>query len=244
MGIENVYGLPGVRAARTASYRNILRQGEYSFLSTGVVIGGADARDPGNTPVTVLRAGLLMGMNTTTKEWAPSILGVVQSAYTSGGTQITVTAAQAVEIVRRVGSSGTATLRAIGPPTANGTLASTNITYSAVDTTTGIITVTDLGVDKVAGTFITDTDGTENPRSFIPEGRYGYGMKVTDNDGNSLDVPWALVPIGGVIDASQLLDWPSDTSIQKWIKDHMNGTQASGVVGVGSGKFVFDSDYQ
>lgn len=240
MGIQNVYGLPGVRAARESTYRRILRQGEYTFLAGGGVIAGVDSRDPGNTgALDVLRPGTLMGLNTTTGEWAPSIIGVVASAYTSGGTSLTISAAQATELVRRLGSTGTATATVIGAPTATGTVALTDLTWSAVNTTTGVITITDLGVDKVAGSLLVEKDGTGYPRSFIPD---GWPLKVTDQDGNNIDVPWPTIPVAGVVDTSQLLFWPpsADTTLIQWIKDQLNGTNG----GVGSGKFVFDDSYQ
>ena len=49
--------------------------------------------------------------------------------------------AQAVELVRRVGASGD--LYITGPPTAAGTVAQITKAYSAVNTTTGVITVYD-----------------------------------------------------------------------------------------------------
>lgn len=212
-------GGPGVGTTRTVSYRRVFENnGIYLTLPGGAYINGTKSRDSGNTGDTdTLRCGLLMGKITATGLYAPTILGVA-SAYTSGATSLTVTAAQAAEIVRRIGSSGT--LKAVGPPTANGTVATTSVTYSAVNTTTGVLTVTDLGVDKVAGTFITDTDGTVTPITFIPD---GSGMPVTDQDGVSVaSVQWHDLPIGGNVLAQQLLYWPTDTSLQAWIIASLN----------------------
>lgn len=229
-----VPGLPKVSTRVNAVHRIVFRQGDWlSELSSGKIIDGANSRDSGNTgDLDVLRAGLLMGKITTGGKYAPSILGVLTGAYTSGGTTLTVSAAQAVEIARRVGTSGTGTLNAIGPPSAGGTVATTAITFSAVNTGTGDITVTSLGVNKIAGTFITAADGTESPRTMIPD---GYGVKVTDVDGSTnLSVPFALFPIAGVITATQLLPvWPSDTSLQNWVRDRLNDF----------GKFVLDYGY-
>ena len=231
-------GLPGIRATKTATPRRVFRQVELmGGLSQGRTIQGSQSRDPGNTgDIDRLRAGLLMGKITaatfgTVDLWAPSIIGVTTGAYTSGGTSLTVSAAQALEIERIVGGSGTAELVAIGPPTAAGTVAVTDVDHSAINTTTGVLTVTSLGVDKIAGTFIAVKDGRQIPRSFIPD---GWPIPVTDSDGStSLNVQYPDVPIAGVIDSSQIINWPSDTSLQTWIVDKLNTY----------GQYVFDHNF-
>lgn len=226
--------LPGMTSARTASHRNIFLRAGSDYLPGGRIIDGSESRDPGNTGnLGVLRAGLLMGQITSTGLYAPTIVGVLASAYTSGGVSLTVTAAQAVELDRLVGQSGTAELVAIGPPSAAGTVATTDITHSAINTSTGVITVSSLGVNKIAGTFICVKDGRQTPITFIPDN--DYGVPVTDQDGNSVDVSFPRMPITGVIDSSQIINWPSDTSLRSWIVASLNG--AAG------GQYVFDHIY-
>lgn len=228
-----VPGLPGVRASKTATHRIVFRQGDWdSSLSLGKIIDGSESRDPTNTgDLDVLRPGTLMGMITASGLYAPSFVGAITGAYTSGGTTLTVSAAAAVELDRLVGQAGTAELVAVGPPSAAGTVAVTSITHSAIDTSTGAITVSSLGVNKIAGTLIGVNDGRYTPLTLIPD---GYGVKVTDTDGTSIDVQFARFPIAGVITASQILPtWPSDTSLQAWIRDAMSTY----------GKFVFDYGY-
>ena len=229
-----IVGPPGAQTARRVSFRQVFQyMSAYLAVPGGVYISGTGSRDSGNTgDLDVLRPGLLMGMDTTTGYYQPSILGVTTGAYSSGGVSITVSAAQAVEIVRRVGSTGNLTY--VGPPTANGTNAvTTSIAYSAVNVTTGVITTSSIGVDKVAGSFVTDTDGTGLPRVMIPD---GCGIKVSDNDGASVAaVQWPNAPIAGVLLAEQLLYWPTDTSLQAWIISSLNA--ASG------GQYIF-SDYR
>lgn len=227
-----VPGLPGVRTAKSAAHRIVFRQGDWtSDLAQGKIIDGSKSRDSGNTgDLNVLQPGLLMGKITASGKYAPSVLGVTTAAYTSGGTTLNVSAAQATEIARRVGASGS--LYAVGPPSAAGSVAVTSVTYSAIDTTTGDITCTSLGVNKIAGTLLAATDGTHLPLTLIPD---GYGVVVTDTDGTtSLDVPFPQFPIAGVITASQLLPvWPSDTSLRAWVRDQLNTY----------GKFVLDYGY-
>lgn len=222
---------PGIGTARTASHRLIFLQQSESFLAQGKVIDGTKSRDPGNTDIGVLRSGLLMGKITSSGYYAPSIIGTSTGAYTSGATSITIGAAEAVELVRRVGSSGTGYV--IGPPSAAGTVAKTALTYSAVNTTTGVLTITDLGVNKIAGSWITADDGSETMLSFIPDA-VGYGIVVTDQDGNSVSyVDYPKLPVAGIVDASQLINWPSDTSLRQWIVDKLANSNAGG-------KYVFD----
>ena len=225
-------GMPGVKSLRSATPRRIFLTDEGRvYLPSIQSIDGTLSRDPGNTgDLPVLRPGLLMGKITASGKYAPSVLGVTTAAYTSGGTTLNVSAAQATEIARRVGASGS--LYAVGPPSAAGSVAVTSVTYSAIDTTTGDITCTSLGVNKIAGTLLAATDGTHLPITLIPD---GYGVVVTDTDGTtSLDVPFPQFPIAGVITASQLLPvWPSDTSLRAWVRDQLNTY----------GKFVLDYGY-
>lgn len=228
-----VPGLGGVRALRTATHRIVFRQNDWlSDLAQGRIIDGAQSRDVGNTGDTdVLRPGILMGKITASGKYAPCFVGVTTAAYTSGGTTLTVSAAVAAELDRLVGQAGTTELIAVGPPTAAGTVAATAFTHSAINTTTGDITVTSLGVDKVAGTLIGVNDGRHTPLTLVPD---GYGVKCTDIDGTSLDVQFNEFPIAGVVTGSQLLPvWPGDASLRAYIRDALNVY----------GKFVMDYGY-
>jgi hypothetical protein len=103
------------------------------------------------------------------------------------------------------------------------------IAYSAVNTGTGVITTATLGANLIAGGFVVAGDGSEIMRSFIPD---GYGVEVASD---STDVDWPHIPCGGIVESSKLIDWPSDTSLQAWVMDNLNG----GGSGRG-GKFTFD----
>lgn len=224
-------GLPGIGTTRTATPRKILASlAGLLCLPGGKIIDGSKSRDTENTgDLDVLTAGLLMGKITSSGKYAPTILGVLQGAYTSGGTSITVTAAQATEIVRRIGVSGN--LIIVGPPTAGGTVATITKAFSAVNTGTGAITIANIGADMVAGSFVCTDDGTANPVTVVTE---EYGTKVTDMDGANIDVPFPTFMIGGMIDASQIRHYPSDTSLKAWIKSKLRAN------GYG---FLFDDDF-
>lgn len=234
-----VPGLPGFRSAVTATPRLIWRQGIQTVFAGGTIIQGSQSRDPGNTGnIDRLRAGLLMGKITastfgTVGLYAPAIIGVTTGAYTSGGTSLTVSAAQATELARIVGQSGTGELVCIGPPSAAGTVAVTSVDHSAINTSTGTLTVTSLGVNKIAGSFLAINDGRYTPITMIGS---DYPVAVTDGDGNSINVPFAQMPIAGCPICEQLLPtWPSDTSLQAWVMTSLSTASA--------GKFIFDVPY-
>lgn len=140
-------GPAGPRAAVPMIYRDPW----WGQLRTAIPGGGwidtTKARDPSNVAFPLLlSAGLWMGQITSGKRWAPSWIGTSANALAAAGTEITVSAASAVEVVRRLGATGTLSLT--GPPAANGTARTRTITYSAVDTTTGVITITAAGVNQ------------------------------------------------------------------------------------------------
>lgn len=225
-----IFGRAGPQAVSKAYYRTVSANGAGGMLPSGRLIDTAKTRDVSNPlqPL-LLNAGLLMGKITSSGNWANSIIGVNQAAYTSGDTSITVTAAQAAEIVRRVGATGS--LLWAGPPSAAGTVAVTGpINYSAINTTTGVITTSTLGVNKIAGTFALQNDGSGIPRSFIGD---GYGLTMgTDSSNLPTLAEWPWVPYEYLIDGANLIDWPSDTSLQAWIMSSL-------VNGGYGGKFTF-----
>lgn len=229
--ITPLRGTPGVRAIVPVEFGRVFLGNWESYLPGGKLIS-SNSRDSGNTGyLSCLRAGLLMGKATSGGKYLPSILGISQNAYTSGGTTITVTAAQAVEIARRVGTSGNLTY--VGPPAAAGTVAViSSVAFSAINTSTGAITVTSLGADLIAGGWVCSTDGTHIPLTLIPP---GSGINVFDNFGNAQDTPFAQMPIGGTIDVASLPYWPTDTSLIQWVKDQLSKTSA--------GKFCYSDTY-
>lgn len=242
MPTSPITGVPGIKTARTSTPRKIVLA-DPKYLPGGVIIDGSKSRDPLNTgDVDVLRPGMVLGKITATGKYAPSILGVLTAAYTSVSTSETslqVSAATAVEIARRIGTSGT--FKLTGPATAAGSIVSTTITFGAVDTSTGVITVTDPNVNAVNGSFIQPTDGSEAPLCLIPdEVREGHGVKVTDPDGASIDTELANPLIGGVIDASQIINYPADAALITWLKGKLNGGDG---VEANTGPFTYDDRF-
>ena len=223
--LSQVQGLPGMRAAKTASHRHITRGGWIpDILPSGRVIAGACSRDPGNTgDIGRLRAGMLMGKITTVVNslgtvdyYAPSVYGVTTNAEAVGSTSIQAAAGVITELVRRRGASGTFNL--IGPGSAGGIIVTELVTYSAASGTD--ITVTAIANNFVAGSFICPTDGSEDPLTFLPN---GTPIMATDFDGTSIDQEFGQVPIDCIVDSAQILPaWPSDTSLRAWIVSRLN----------------------
>jgi hypothetical protein len=222
--------LPGSGTTQVSDTRVVVLA-DAKFLPRGVIIDGSNSRDPLNTgDVDYLQAGLLLGKITATKLYRPSIIGVTTVAYdntASINTTLTVGTATATEI-SRLGSSGTLTIT--GPPTAGGTVASATVTYSAVNTSTGVITISALSAAFISGSFIGPSDGAQTPLCLIGN---GSPVRVTDADSSSIDVELEKAVIGGVLDSSQILNWPSNAQLQAWVQDQLQE----------SGLFVFDDKY-
>jgi hypothetical protein len=219
MSVTNYPTVPAVYSSRSVTPRNIFKSGTPEYLPSLATIDGTKSRDTSNSPVSVLQAGLLMGKITTGGKYRPATIGLLGSAYTSGGTSLTVSAAVATECARLIVlAAGNISLKAIGPPSAAGTVALTSVTCSAASGTT--LTVADLGVNKAAGSIIAPADGAQTPIQVVtPQ----YGVPVTDEFAASLDQTMRLLR-GGDIDVTQIPFYSTmDTSVQSWVKAALNG---------------------
>ena len=140
MGNPNPNAPPGVGTTISAAPRKVLLTPDGAvFLPRGKTITGAHSRDPGNTgDIDVLRAGMLMGRRIEDNKYAPSIIGRLTAAATATNGTLTVAAAVAIEIGRRI-VAGEDVFTVVGPPTDGGVVATANA----------------MGVASVAGTTIT-----------------------------------------------------------------------------------------
>lgn len=241
-----VPGMPRIGTVRSTTPRIIFRDGLVEWLlSGGKVISGATCRDIGNTGnLDVLRAGVLMGkissvVNSlgTVDNYAVSVMGRLSAAYAAAATTMTMTAPSAVELNRRAGASGT--FKIAGPPTAAGVMAIETVTYSAINVTTGVATITALANSYVSGALVLPTDGSEQPLTLIPDTYGGTGLKMTDiDDSSNLDIPFSYFPVGGTLIGANIIaggTYPADATIRTWIR-----TALSTAAG---GKFAFDDVY-
>jgi hypothetical protein len=211
---------PGIRSDRTYTPREVLwSENGRQYLPAGVILDGSKARDALNTgDLSTLRPGMVLGKITSGGKYAPTILGVTTVAVLSGATTVTVSAATATEIVRRIGATGTNAIKVVGPPTAAGTVAATAVTHSAVNTTTGVITISATAVAIVTNSLITAADGSETPKGILNE-----FLRCTDVDGNDLTaVQVGKMLVAGFIDEAQIINWPADTSTRTYLLDLLN----------------------
>ena len=232
--------MPGIGTTIVAAYKPIWKgRGGVQYLPGGGTIDGGNARDPANTYsgnlpnaqtsyVNVLEPGLLMGKITASGFYGASVLGLTTAALATNGTTLSVSPAVAAELVRRIGSSGTLTL--VGPPTAAGTVASQTVTFSAVNTSTGAITITATGTAFVTASLVMPTDGSQTIKTFVDE---EDGIRVTDGNGNNLAIQFPRIPIhGGVVYTANIVNYPSDSSLKTWVKAALKAV----------GPFAFDDD--
>lgn len=136
-----VIGLPGQRAPQIATPRMVFYSADRVYLPGGKYIDGNKSRDTNNGPIDVdrLQAGLLMGKVTATGYYANWSIDQLTVAYASG-TSMTIGTSGATELVRRIGSSGSFVLT--GPNATGLAVRQVTVAYSAVNTSTGVITVT------------------------------------------------------------------------------------------------------
>lgn len=148
MSIKPLLGRPRVGTEIQVTHRVVSRQGFWVFLANGVLVDGALTRDPGNSADSVftIRPGTLMGKVAASGRYANSVIGNASGALAGTGTTVTVSAAEAAELVRRVGATGT--FKLTGPPSAAGVVRTLTATYSAVNTSNGQVTITALGVNQ------------------------------------------------------------------------------------------------
>lgn len=226
MAVFEVFtGMPGVSVEKIARHRTVTADGFLEMQPGGIILDYTKMRDTDNPDLDPLRlrAGIMIGKATTGGKYANSVIGALQAAVAAAATTLTLTALQAGEIVRRQGASGT--FKLTGPPAAAGTVATQTVTYSAVNTTTGVVTCTALSAAAVAGSFAQPTDGTEAMITFLPDG-WEVVLPTTG------DLPLPNLPIGGYIDGAKLLPYPVDVSIRAWVKLQLRAP-------IGPGRFTF-----
>lgn len=104
------------------------------------------------------------------------------------------------------------------------------VTTLPTSSTSYTVARTTAGVDGrfVTGSLIADTDGSDVPLTFVPDG----WERLLPTDGTDSFAP--RVPVAGNVDMSQFLPyWPADASLKQYIRDKLNTF----------GKFVDTSKY-
>jgi hypothetical protein len=205
--IGNQQGTPGAgnpvwSTPRQALYQRVDGLSEFPLP---IVIDGTKVYNTLNGPFPwLLYAGTLIGKVTATGLYAPSIIGAVTTAYTSGGTTLAVAPAVATAIANRIGQSGT--FKTQGPPSVAGTDTTITTTFSAVNQTTGALTVTSLGANVVSGSLIKPTDGSETPLMVVCD---ITGVKTTDYTNiNTINNYVVRAAVGGILNTNMIPFYP------------------------------------
>ena len=154
---------------------------------------------------------------------------MINNAESASSVALEVSVQLAVEIVRRIGTSGTFILK--GPPSAAGTVAQEVVTYTGIDTGTGVITVDAISNAYIAGSQILPEDGSENILGLL---NTEFGLDVTDADNIDREVDVDEVLIGGVIFFDRIINAPTDSSLVSDLKAQLRAN--------GTG-FAFDDDF-
>lgn len=227
---ENPNALPGIGTTYTAAFRTVLKtETGAMYLPGGMIIDGSQTRDITNTGYEyVIQAGMIFGRQSNGL-LAPSIIGKVSTTANASATSITLTAASAVELARRIGTSGDFIAYAID--STNGQVIQEAVRFSAVNTTTGVVTVEAIQNAIPANSLIAPNDSSRLPVCILGD---GSGISVYDALNTAIDVQLAKPLIAGFVDASQLYLWPSTSDeLRRFLKDLINKTC----------NFIFDDNF-
>jgi hypothetical protein len=237
----NMSQTAGVTSEITATPRNIFWSADNAvYIPGGRTIAGALSRDPLNTVnPEVLRAGVILGMNNTTKKLQPAIIGLLYITKAGSATSVIVSTATGNEIERRIAEGGPSTIIIVGPPANayDAVAVSAALTITAIGVSNGTTRTLTVSANAeaamLAGSLICAGDGyTHIPIAILNE---PYGIKVTDPNNVSMDVEGSAVLIGGLIKTSSLINYPGATftTLIAWIKQYLKF----------SAGFAFDDDF-
>jgi len=221
--IPSFNAIPGMQPLFVSQPRDIFytETDKAQFFAPPPAIDGTASGNGSNQPYNwLLWAGMVIGKESGSNIFATSIIGQSTVALTTSATTLVTDVGTATELLRRLGGSGTLTLT--GPPTASGVVASATVTYSAVDTTTGHITISETGVAFVSGSWIGPVDGTQLDGSstvytLLAEQN---GVKVVDQLNTTRVNAYSnrIWTGGGVINTSYIVNYPADSSMKAYLK--------------------------
>ena len=214
-----ITGLPGIKSTITTNAHQVLADERSGIYLPGGVHMSSASRDAANTEgIGWIRPGNVLGKITASGKYAPSFVGQLTADASSGATTVTVSAEAATEIVRRLGASS-GTLNAYGPPTTNGTVAAVTLTVSAVNTSTGALTVSATSAALVAGSIVGFNDGSQTPLGILG-GSYSIG--IVDQNGTAADAFAENVLIGGTLRSTSLLPYSTNANVRAYIRTALN----------------------
>ena len=216
--LSNPQGKPGVVGNYVSQPREVFYSGSQfaQYWAPPVTVDGTASDNPLNYPYDwLLWAGTLMGKIAATGKFANSVMGLSGAAVAAGATTLSTDLNTAREIIRRIGASGA--FKLTGPPAGGGAVATSLVSYTAVNTATGAITIAAAPAACVAGALIQPGDGSETIFSILCE---TDGLQIVDQlHVNRVDVFTArLLAGGGTINSGMIVNYPSDPSLRAWIK--------------------------
>ena len=211
-------------ATITALGANEVQQVNFNIASTGGTVQLQVPKANGQMITTTTAA-----WNTTDATYIANIQAVLDVATgVANGIVVSAISATDMDLGFQLTYSGTGYAGLPQPMAAViGTLPTSSTTWTISRVTTGS------NGAFVAGSLIQPSDGSETPLTFV--GESDGGTLVTDMFGANIIVPFSRMPISGVVDAGQLVNWPADSSLQTWLMNQLS--TASG------GKFVFGEVY-
>ena len=216
--------LPGVQVLFQSQPRDVFfnESEAATYMSPPPAIDGNASGNGANQPYNwYLWGGQIVGRETASDIWATSIIGLSTVALTTSATTLVTDVGTATELARRTTAQGATTFTLTGPPTAGGTVASSTVTFSAINTSNGHITITTTGVAFVAGSIIGPVDGSQLGGGTIYTIMADpYGCKVVDQLNTTRINCYTnkLWTGGGMINVALIPSYPSDSSLQAYLK--------------------------
>jgi hypothetical protein len=104
--------------------------------------------------------------------------------------------------------------------TINGTTLVDGTPIPVAASTAGVTAVTADEGEFIVGSLVQPADGSQTIKTFVDE---EDGIRVTDINGNGLNIQFPRIPItGGVVNAPNIVNYPSDPSLQAYVKAALN----------------------
>lgn len=147
-------GKPGVQPTTYTSTPRDVFYGDAEhaqYLPIPATIDGSNSYNMLNQPYNwLLYAGTLLGQITSSRKFCPAILGLTTLPLGGSQTTLQTDANTALGITLRANNGTSGTLTLTGPPVPNGVTRTRTVTYSAINTTSGAITITALFAGAVS----------------------------------------------------------------------------------------------
>ena len=239
--------MPGIGTTIVAVYKPIWKgRGGVQYLPGGGTIDGNNARDPANTYsgnlpnaqtsyVNVLEPGLLMGKITASGFYGASVFGLTSAAIHRRGHEF--------HGARRRGPGnhpppGRHDGLALPDRSGDGRRHGESAGGDRDERGGHVGNPRDLHGDAVRpwptrpwpARWCSRPTAARTIKTFVDE---EDGIRVTDINGNGLNIQFPRVPIaGGVVNAPNIVNYPSDPALQAWVKTALKA----------AGPFIFSDD--